>query len=87
MQNNYSRRDFIRTTAVAVGVGGLMGASSGCGKDFVFAIPASVMNGIGKMSYTSTIGEYNQKQAILASGTNFSRVQESGQRIEKATKD
>ena len=87
MQNNYSRRDFIKTTAAAVGAigaGGLM-SSSGCGKDITFAIPASVMNGIGSVSYSSTMDDYNKKQSVLTSGKHADWVRNTGDRIKIST--
>jgi len=87
IQNNYSRRDFIKTTAAAVaavGAGGLL-STSGCGKDLTFAIPASVMNGIGSMSYSSTMSDYNAKQSVVKTGKHADWVQKTGDEIKLAT--
>jgi len=96
MQNNYSRRDFIKASTAAtvgafggaVGTAGLLGTSS-CGKDLTFAIPLSVMNLIGSMSYSSTMNEYKQANSVVqqgAPGSHHSMVHNSGKRIETATK-
>ena len=64
MQNDFSRRDFIKTSMAVAGAGRLMCGVSGCDKDISFAIPAGVMNTLGATSFTATMQEYNLSQNV-----------------------